>query len=108
MKMTAIGDLLRCALAWASSRRSMNRDRKSTRLNSSHSQISYAAFCLNKKHTVDHFHSVVNISGIPFAIAGFTQALLEHAMPQLRHNITQSHANITPTTLSAYYESILI
>src|SRR2546430_13684847 len=26
------------------------RDRKSTRLNSSHSQISYAVFCLNKKN----------------------------------------------------------
>src|SRR2546430_6719379 len=26
-------------------------DRKSTRLNSSHSQISYAVFCLNKKNT---------------------------------------------------------
>src|SRR2546430_5556604 len=29
------------------------RDRKSTRLNSSHSQISYAVFCLKKKKTVD-------------------------------------------------------
>src|SRR5256886_1986255 len=28
-----------------------NRDRKSTRLNSSHSQISYAVFCLEKKNT---------------------------------------------------------
>src|SRR2546430_9899640 len=28
----------------------MNRDRKSTRLNSSHSQISYAVFCLKKKN----------------------------------------------------------
>src|SRR2546430_5782682 len=28
---------------------SHNRDRKSTRLNSSHSQISYAVFCLKKK-----------------------------------------------------------
>src|SRR2546430_9596770 len=28
-----------------------NRDRKSTRLNSSHSQISYAVFCLKKKTT---------------------------------------------------------
>src|SRR5688572_32040301 len=28
---------------------SKNRDRKSTRLNSSHSQISYAVFCLKKK-----------------------------------------------------------
>src|SRR2546427_894397 len=31
--------------------RSMTRDRKSTRLNSSHSQISYAVFCLKKKKT---------------------------------------------------------
>src|SRR2546430_12895297 len=29
-------------------------DRKSTRLNSSHSQISYAVFCLKKKNIVDH------------------------------------------------------
>src|SRR5688572_31283567 len=28
------------------------RDRKSTRLNSSHSQISYAVFCLKKKNTL--------------------------------------------------------
>src|SRR2546430_10392251 len=32
-------------------------DRKSTRLNSSHSQISYAVFCLKKKnYTRDHHH----------------------------------------------------
>src|SRR2546430_9306923 len=38
----------RCASAWP--RRSLGcRDRKSTRLNSSHSQISYAVFCLKKK-----------------------------------------------------------
>src|SRR2546430_7568029 len=30
------------------------RDRKSTRLNSSHSQISYAVFCLKKKNTSQH------------------------------------------------------
>src|SRR5688572_31399397 len=30
-------------------RRRQQRDRKSTRLNSSHSQISYAVFCLKKK-----------------------------------------------------------
>src|SRR2546430_9917981 len=29
-------------------------DRKSTRLNSSHSQISYAVFCLKKKKNVNH------------------------------------------------------
>src|SRR2546430_13343913 len=30
-------------------------DRKSTRLNSSHSQISYAVFCLKKKKDTDHY-----------------------------------------------------
>src|SRR2546430_2926997 len=33
------------------------RDRKSTRLNSSHSQISYAVFCLKKTPSVDPLHS---------------------------------------------------
>src|SRR2546430_11556682 len=32
-----------------------NRDRKSTRLNSSHSQISYAVFCLKKKKRHDPY-----------------------------------------------------
>src|SRR2546430_12275868 len=32
------------------------RDRKSTRLNSSHSQISYAVFCLKKKKKVSRVH----------------------------------------------------
>src|SRR2546430_1022649 len=31
-------------------------DRKSTRLNSSHSQISYAVFCLKKKNKQQHEH----------------------------------------------------
>src|SRR2546430_3550639 len=34
------------------------RDRKSTRLNSSHSQISYAVFCLKKKNMVKNFLKV--------------------------------------------------
>src|SRR2546427_3344309 len=34
-------------------------DRKSTRLNSSHSQISYAVFCLKKKKKLDHFQRVI-------------------------------------------------
>src|SRR2546430_11036293 len=32
----------------------LSRDRKSTRLNSSHSQISYAVFCLKKKKNITH------------------------------------------------------
>src|SRR2546430_6064177 len=36
------------------------RDRKSTRLNSSHSQISYAVFCLKKKKNYSNTHSFTN------------------------------------------------
>src|SRR2546430_9307908 len=36
-------------LAQAARRQQVRADRKSTRLNSSHSQISYAVFCLKKK-----------------------------------------------------------
>src|SRR2546430_8696237 len=35
-------------------RRASRSDRKSTRLNSSHSQISYAVFCLKKKNATPH------------------------------------------------------
>src|SRR2546430_6536413 len=35
----------------------LQRDRKSTRLNSSHSQISYAVFCLKKKRTMRVVHA---------------------------------------------------
>src|SRR3712207_7717358 len=34
--------------------RSASKDRKSTRLNSSHANISYAVFCLKKKHKSVH------------------------------------------------------
>src|SRR2546430_5508216 len=40
-----------CRSRSTSSFRSTTVDRKSTRLNSSHSQISYAVFCLKKKKT---------------------------------------------------------
>src|SRR3989442_4233145 len=38
-----------------------NRDRKSTRLNSSHVRISYAVFCLKKKKTVTRRHPTVQV-----------------------------------------------
>src|SRR2546430_9536828 len=37
-------------------------DRKSTRLNSSHSQISYAVFCLKKKKTITESSSIARCS----------------------------------------------
>src|SRR2546430_13666936 len=39
-----------------------NRDRKSTRLNSSHSQISYAVFCLKKKKKIKRHISSIHTS----------------------------------------------
>src|SRR3989442_6189598 len=39
----------RCRRPTVESRRARRRDRKSTRLNSSHVRISYAVFCLKKK-----------------------------------------------------------
>src|SRR2546430_3945779 len=41
---------LASALGASSALQARTRDRKSTRLNSSHSQISYAVFCLKKKN----------------------------------------------------------
>src|SRR3712207_8281971 len=46
-----VGDLLRARLAELELEQPLPQDRKSTRLNSSHANISYAVFCLKKKHT---------------------------------------------------------
>src|SRR6266852_8791928 len=43
---------------WTTS--SLGRDRKSTRLNSSHGSISYAVFCLKKKNEYKYHSSDVN------------------------------------------------
>src|SRR3712207_7794383 len=37
------------------------RDRKSTRLNSSHANISYAVFCLKKKNTILYDHTLLSV-----------------------------------------------
>src|SRR2546421_4188275 len=42
-----------------------HRDRKSTRLNSSHDQISYAVFCLKKKKKTHKLHMSHNTGNIP-------------------------------------------
>src|SRR2546430_5744053 len=39
-------------------------DRKSTRLNSSHSQISYAVFCLKKKKKIEYIISCVCLTHV--------------------------------------------
>src|SRR5258707_3459601 len=44
------------AMRYARSR-AVHKDRKSTRLNSSHANISYAVFCLKKKHMQSEYRS---------------------------------------------------
>src|SRR2546430_6838571 len=48
--------------------RALPRDRKSTRLNSSHSQISYAVFCLKKKKKKQtmHFYEIAHIGNTSY------------------------------------------
>src|SRR5205814_6127505 len=50
------------AVAWpCCGPRARFRDRKSTRLNSSHLGISYAVFCLKKKKKIPFFHQILLI-----------------------------------------------
>src|SRR2546430_5462874 len=56
---------LRVSRTFLASRRLPALDRKSTRLNSSHSQISYAVFCLKKKNK--RSHAQVSLDELPDA-----------------------------------------
>src|SRR2546430_8304027 len=69
-------------------------DRKSTRLNSSHSQISYAVFCLKKKK-INHREAGIHFSGplsrhrpgslLVFRHAAVHRSYLAQALPPIRH-----------------------
>src|SRR5688572_31587597 len=55
----------------------VNKDRKSTRLNSSHSQISYAVFCLKKKKKK---HLTIIFHKIPTAVSADMHKLISHSI----------------------------
>src|SRR5690349_22257729 len=62
LPMIVRGDVLgSLAWVWPADRSftGEDRDRKSTRLNSSHVEISYAVFCLKKKNIIVHHHEVI-------------------------------------------------
>src|SRR2546430_4220430 len=61
-----------------------SRDRKSTRLNSSHSQISYAVFCLKKKKNNSH--------NIPRPT--YRRSHLTHPILRFRRTHTTDHTHI--------------
>src|SRR2546430_7349377 len=57
-------------------------DRKSTRLNSSHSQISYAVFCLKKKNSISRA-----LGNVEVTLHGpVDAAVLEYALTDLPHD----------------------
>src|SRR2546430_9037358 len=68
-------------------------DRKSTRLNSSHSQISYAVFCLKKKNNVEAPHSRGNENGaflqLMYGIAQLSTSGLESASHRVEDTATR-------------------
>src|SRR3712207_6908778 len=53
-----VADVVKALADW------LDRDRKSTRLNSSHANISYAVFCLKKKK--NQYAYCTNISNLPY------------------------------------------
>src|SRR2546421_4705889 len=55
-----------------------NQDRKSTRLNSSHDQISYAVFCLKKKKTITNVRTTVILVYIHITVRDVTVIRTRH------------------------------
>src|SRR2546430_8838851 len=65
--------------------RRLNVDRKSTRLNSSHSQISYAVFCLKKKNIHHHRHTQ-RLVPASASTPAYPTALHTHLSPNPLHS----------------------
>src|SRR5688572_902935 len=67
--LEGLGDVVKRAVLHrfdrAVDRREGGEDRKSTRLNSSHSQISYAVFCLKKKSDSDAVVALLSVASAP-------------------------------------------
>src|SRR2546429_7337572 len=79
--------------------RPIRKDRKSTRLNSSHGYISYAVFCLKKNTTTStlpaHFRSVVVLH--EYDCAGIRGHALARRTAPLRELPAYHHADPSPS-----------
>src|SRR5256886_8024616 len=83
-----------------------SRDRKSTRLNSSHSQISYAVFCLKKKKNYSKYHNSPydpNMTKERVATSTISKTLITIA-PTIRHEHNQPTLSLhrSPTLSSMH------
>src|SRR3989440_934432 len=72
-------------------------DRKSTRLNSSHDQISYAVFCLKKKKKTEN-HSINRKQHLPEDHQNRTQATKKGKQEIKQKNITRKNMNVSTST----------
>src|SRR3989475_9238281 len=69
-------------------------DRKSTRLNSSHSQISYAVFCLKKKKNSPKLNrDICHVRGVPNTRRRVTRIILHLYSP----SGTSMHGSVSPS-----------
>src|SRR2546430_10229395 len=69
-------------------------DRKSTRLNSSHSQISYAVFCLKKKNTI---HTITHY---------ITTTLTSPTSPPITANTSSQRSPVAGKLLLCFFASL--
>src|SRR2546430_2352523 len=70
------------------------RDRKSTRLNSSHSQISYAVFCLKKKYAQNEmlaYRQKQSTARVTSSIENSTLSKQQQLSEIMRQMLTQAH-----------------
>src|SRR5256886_8992909 len=79
---------------------SVFKDRKSTRLNSSHSQISYAVFCLKKKKKTKRYRYIAAFLSYPTLTTTtpntlshlvYTQNIITHSTPPKHSSPLHSH-----------------
>src|SRR5216683_1043840 len=92
-----------CSASAAQPRRgsSPRPDRKSTRLNSSHDQISYAVFCLKKKKRHGR-HLDREATRLPHAALHFLDALLEMRVARIDFLLCNDAATTELSTLSLH------
>src|SRR2546421_7629297 len=93
---------------WTSSARAWAEDRKSTRLNSSHDQISYAVFCLKKKTTINETDVpaptlLVRFPAMIRALAGIVLI----AAPQLLLSVSLPYDSAGTTWFSPNHSTVL-
>src|SRR5256886_7234490 len=81
-------------------------DRKSTRLNSSHSQISYAVFCLKKKkQLVTEYITKKHLFNLPYPVNAATIYVLIHSRPNNSVDLFTCTLGHPTTTLDARIHS---